>query len=473
MADRVLGVDSSTQSTKALLFDAADGTLLEQRQAPHPDGTEVDPRAWDEAFATAAAPLLAGARAAAVGGQQHGMICLDQRGEVVRPALLWNDVRSAPQAVELIKELGGPAECARRTGSVLVQSITSTKLRWLRDNEPEAAERTAAVLLPHDYLTWRLQSDPEKLITDRSDASGTGYFSPALDGWDPELATMALGHEPRLPEILAPNAVAGQTRDGVLLGAGAGDNAAAALGLGLRPGQVLISLGTSGVATTVAERPVADESGMVAGFADATGRWLPIAVTLNCARILQLAARLLDVDHAGLSSLALAAPPGANGLTLLPYLDGERTPNRPDAHGTLQGLTSASSREDLARAAIEAMLCSVADAVAALDAATGSSTREVLMVGGATRSPAVRELAPAILQLAVSLPEDGEYVARGAARQAAWALAGTDAPPDWPQPSVQTFTAEPTPEVLAAYRTLRDRTEDWGTRGTDRQARAE
>lgn len=461
MSDLVLGVDSSTQSCKAILIDAADGQVVEQRHAPHPDGTEVDPKAWDVAFTDAAQPLLSKAKAASIGGQQHGMVCLDSDDQVVRPALLWNDVRSAPQAVELIKELGGPQACAKRTGSVLVPSITSTKLRWLRENEPANAARTATVLLPHDYLTWRLQDDPNAMITDRSDASGTGYFSPDRNDWDPELAELALGHRPRLPKIIAPNQIAGQTAGGVALGPGTGDNAAAALGLDLQPGQVLISLGTSGVASTVAEQPVADPSGMVDGFADATGRWLPLSVTLNCARILQLAGRILGVDHDGLAALALAAAPGSGGVVFLPYLDGERTPNRPNAHGTIYGLTSETTREQIARAAIEALLCSIADAVQALDTVTGFAAREVLMVGGASRSQAVQQIGPAILQMPVVLPAEGEYVARGAARQAAWVLSGDSEPPAWPLPPGQTHTAAATPEVLENYRKLRDRTQEW------------
>ncbi|WP_392507741.1 xylulokinase [Naumannella halotolerans] len=461
MTDLVLGVDSSTQSCKALVVDAADGTIVDLQQVAHPDGTEVDPSAWDKAFAEAAAPQLSRVKAVAIGGQQHGMVCLDAEDRVVRPALLWNDTRSAPQAAELIAELGGPEESARRTGSVLVPSITSTKLRWLAENEPENAQRTATVLLPHDYLTWKLQADSRRFVTDRSEASGTGYFSPQLDGWDTELVEMALGKVPRLPEIVAPEAAAGETAAGVILGAGMGDNAAAALGLDLQPGQVLVSLGTSGVASTVAEAPVADPTGMVAGFADATGRWLPISVTLNCARILQFARRLLGVDNDRLAELALAAPAGANGTVLLPYLDGERTPNRPNARGTLHGLTTATTPEDIARAAFEAMLCSVADEIQALDRLTGRPTTSVMMIGGATRSPAVKEIAPAVLGMSVSLPADGEYVARGAARQAAWALSGKAEPPQWPQPDSETHTAEATPEVLQAYRQVRDLTEDW------------
>jgi xylulokinase len=458
--DLVLGIDSSTQSTKALLVDPEDGRVVDQRVARHPEGTEVDPRAWLDALAATTAELLPRASAVAVGGQQHGMVALGADGEPVRPALLWNDVRSAPQAVQLIEELGGPEACAEQLGSVLVASFTSTKLRWVRDNEPDVARSVRQVLLPHDYLTWQLAGRPDEPTTDRGDASGTGYFSTAKDRWLPELAEAALGVPVGLPRVAAPGEVVGRA-DGRPIGAGTGDNMAAALGLGLQPGDVAVSIGTSGVASTVATAPTADPTGLVTGFADATGAFLPLACTLNAARVLDTAAALLGVDHDGLATLALQAAPGAGGVTLLPYLDGERTPNRPDATGTLHGLTTSTGPAQLARAAVEGLLCSLADAVDFLTAATGVEVRRIVMVGGGARNAAVRALAPAVLGLPVTVPAEAEYVALGAARQAAWAAAGSAEPPSWALPDVRTYEAEPTPQVREAYARLRDRTEGW------------
>jgi len=456
--DLVLGIDSSTQSTKAVLVDPADGTIVHAASAPHPEGTTVDPRAWLDAFDTATTGLLDRASALAVGGQQHGMVALDASGEPVHDALLWNDTRSAPQAETLIEELGGPEACARTVGSVLVASFTSTKLRWLRDQEPEAAGRVAQVLLPHDYVSRHVSGGDA--FTDRGDASGTGYWSTVDDRWLPELAAQALGHEIALPRVVASSEIADVARSGLAVGAGTGDNAAAALGLDLRPGDVVVSIGTSGVASAISTDPVIDGTGGVTGFADATHHFLPLVATINAARILELQARLLGVDHDELGRLALAAPPGSHGLTLLPYYDGERTPNRPDATGTWSGLTTSTSREDLARAAVEALLCSLADAVDRLTAATGAPSRRLLMIGGATRNAAVRQIAPAVFGRPVTIPEPGEYVARGAARQAAWALAGGPTPPDWPDVPSETFDATSTPQVREAYVRLRDRERD-------------
>jgi len=461
----VAGIDSSSQSTKVLLVRAADGVIVDEASAPHPPGTEVDPTVWWEALQQAGSGLLERAAAVAVGGQQHGMVTLDAAGELVRPALLWNDLRSAPQIAEVVDRLGGPQACADEIGSVPAASFTITKLRWLAENEPDNAARTAAVLLPHDWLTWKLaggQGADATMTTDHGDASGTGYYSPARRAWLPELAQWALGRsssEPQvaLPTIAGPSEVVGRTAFGAVLGAGTGDNMAAALGLGLRDGDVAISIGTSGTAFSVTDTPMADPTGSVAGFADATGRYLPLVATVNAARVLAVLGNLLGVDHTEFGELALSAPAGAGGLTLLPYLDGERTPNRPTATGVFKGLTSAVSRSDLARAGVEALLCSLADAVDAL----GVSPQRVLMIGGAARNPAIQQLAPAILGVDVLVPQPAEYVALGAARQAAWALAGTPTPPDWAAAPASVFTAAPTPQVRAQYGVLRDATLDW------------
>ena len=464
----VLGIDSSTQSTKAVLVDADDGTVVEQRTAPHPPGTEVDPRAWLEAVDTATSGLLERADAVSVAGQQHGMVVLDDDGAPVRDALLWNDTRSAGAARDLIEEMGGPQACADAIGSVLVASFTSAKLRWLRDHEPEAAARVARVLLPHDYVSLHLAVDETVPFTDRGDASGTGYFATPGGEWRPDLLEQALGRSAALPRIVAPGTAAGRTAGGATLAGGTGDNMGAALGMALAPGDVLVSVGTSGVASAVSTTAVSDGTGVVTGFADASGGFLPMVTTMNAAGILDLQARWLGVDHDGLAALALESSPGAGGVTLLPYYGGERTPNRPDAVGTWTGLTPGTTRADLARAAYEALLCSLADAVDRLVAATGVPPRRVLMVGGATRSTALRALAPAVLGCPVVLPPTGEYVALGAARQAAWALAGTAVAPAWPAPETTVLEAGATPHVREVYADLRERTAPWTetTRGT-------
>ena len=468
----VAGIDSSTQSTKVVVCDAASGEVLRRGFAPHPEGTEVHPDAWWAALQVATAGgLLDGVQAVSVGGQQHGMVVLDEAGAVVRPALLWNDVRSAPAARALTAELGGRQAWADAVGLVPVASFTVTKLRWLAEHEPDLAARVASVCLPHDWITWRLRGGGE-LTTDRGDVSGTGYWSPAAGSYRPDLLRLGFGRDLQVPRVLAPSEPAGTTVTGslgdgvlgdgarggeVLVAAGTGDNMAAALGLGLTAGDVVVSLGTSGTAFAVHDAPVADATGTVAGFADATGAYLPLVATMNAARVLSATAALLGVDLAGLDALALQAPPGAGGLVLLPYLDGERTPDLPDATGTLRGLTRATmTPSHLARAAVEGMLCGLADAVDAL-VAQGVRPRRVLLIGGAARSAAVRAIAPSLFGVPVVVPAPEEYVARGAARQAAWALGGGEAP-SWPLPV--TSGAGPVgvgASVREAYAVERDR----------------
>jgi len=461
----VAGVDSSTQSVKVVIREADTGTLIREGRASHPDGTEVDPQKWWDALnlAIGEAGGLDDVAAISVGGQQHGMVALDEKGEVIRPALLWNDTRSAGTASDLNAEVGGNQAIADATGSVLVASFTASKVRWLADNEPELASRVAAVALPHDWLSWKLQGAKnfEQLFTDRSDASGTGYFDPTTSTYRRDIFARAIksDREIYLPRIVASTEFGGETTGGVKIGAGAGDNAGAAFGVQAVAGDVVVSLGTSGTAFSVSTTPTHDGSGEVAGFADVTGNFLPLVCTLNAARILDAAARILGVDFDRLSDLALSAPAGANGLTLLPYFEGERTPNRPDATGVFSGMNlSNSNPENIARAMIEGMLSGLADAVQSLTN-LGVSVNRIFLVGGAAKNPAVGQIASSLFGREVVIPPAGEYVANGAARQAAWALLGEI--PQWDLGKVHHVQSQPTPHVLEKYRTLRDATVNW------------
>jgi xylulokinase len=459
----VAGIDSSTQSCKVLICDADTGEVVRDGRAAHPDGTEIDPATWESAAhnAIAAAGGLDDVAAVSVGAQQHGMVCLDATGQVVRPALLWNDVRSADAALALIDELGGPDAWANAVGVVPLAAITVAKLRWLADHEPRNADRTAAVCLPHDWLTWRLRGDTDicTITTDRSDASGTGYYDAATNTYRGDLVELAMrGRRPALPTILGA-ADATKALNGPLFGAGLGDNAAAALGLAAEEGDIVVSIGTSGVVSAVSQRPVHDGGGFVAGFADGTGRFLPLVCTLNGARVLDAAAAMLGVDHGELSRLAMSAPPGSDGLVLVPYLEGERTPNRPNATGALHGLrTSNATPANLARAVVEGLLCALADGIAHL-MRHGIAMHRVLLVGGGARLPALREIAPAVFGVPVLVPSAGEYVALGAARQAAWALTGSSQSPTWQPTPTDAYTADPLPAVHLRYAKVRDLTE--------------
>ena len=468
MANQLIaGVDSSTQSVKIVIRAADTGELVREGRAPHPDGSEVDPTHWKNALDSAIAQAggLDDVAAISVGGQQHGMVALDESGEVIRPALLWNDTRSAAQAESLNSEMGGNKAIADAVGSVLVASFTASKVRWMAENEKKNADRVHSIALPHDWLSWQLQGgkDFSKLFTDRSDASGTGYFDPKSSTYRRDILAKALlsDREVYLPTIIAPSTFGGTTTAGIPIAPGAGDNAGAALGVQAEPGDVVISLGTSGTAFAVSTTSTHDSSGAVAGFADASGRFLPLVCTLNAARIFDAATTILGKTHDEVGALALSSAPGAHGLTLLPYFEGERTPNRPTATGVFSGMNIANSNPaDIARAMIEGMLSGLADAVAALEN-LGVDIKRVLIIGGAAKNPAVGQIASALFGRPVLIPPAGEYVADGAAKQAAWALLGGATPPVWDLGKATHIEAAATPEVLEKYRTLRDATVNW------------
>lgn len=433
-SELVAGVDSSTQSCKIVMIDPSDGSLVRQGRATHPDGTEIDPRIWWQALLHAIddAGGLNGVTALSIGGQQHGLVCLDNNGNVIRDALLWNDTRSASSAQDLIIELGngdqqeGAARWAAFTGSVPVASLTITKLRWIADNEPEIADRIAAICLPHDYLTWRVSGSSSiyDLTTDRSDASGTGYMDIHTNEYRYDLLELALRKDVSdivLPRILPPFEVVGTGDKSrgwkqIKIGPGCGDNAGAALGLDLSPGVASISLGTSGVVAAVSPQPVCDPSGLVTGFADATGNWLPLACTLNASRIIDATCTMLGCDYKSFDDMALKA--SAQGVEMTPYFEGERTPNLPDATASITGLTLNNTKpENIARAAVEGLgklmkgaLNAVVDAGCVIDKA--------VLVGGGAKSRAVQQILPSILGIPVTVAPENEYVALGAAKQA-------------------------------------------------------
>ena len=453
----VVGVDSSTQSCKVLVVEADSGAVVASGVAPHPDGTSVDPRVWVEALRAAWAEAGVAERTDVLGvgvsAQQHGMVAVDEQGVPVSDALLWNDVRSAEQAERMVADLG-VAGWMEAVNVLPVPAVTLTKLAWLREHRPEAAARVHRVMLPHDWLVLHLTG---AFTTDRSDASGTGYFSAVTNRYRPDLLERWFGAVPELPQVLGPGDAAGTLLpewgggDGhpVPVSAGAGDNAGAGLGLGLEPGDVVVSVGTSGTVFSRSAEPVVDPSGVTAGFADATGQHLPLLCTLNAARVLASTAQLLSVDLDRFTELALSGPSDAGGLTMLPYFDGERTPNFPDATGQLHGLTRASfTPENLARAAVLAIANSLADCLDILRD-LGAPVERVLLIGGGARSAALRAVLPDTFGLPVELPRAQEYVALGAARQAAWAATGRQS--EWERQIIARL--EPTGDPgTAAYR---------------------
>ena len=431
----VAGVDSSTQATKVVIVDADSGQLVGEGHARHTvsgsgGARETDPREWWSALRAALAETGRASEVSAISiaGQQHGLVVLDADGSPLRPASLWNDTRAAPDAERLTDRLG-PETWARLTGLRPVASFTVCKWAWLRRTEPDIARATAAVRLPHDYLTERLTG---RGTTDRSDVSGTGWWSPTTGHYLDEVLSLpeVQLESRRLPEVVGPTEAAGtvtaaaaaelELAPGAMVGPGAGDNAAAALGLGLSVGQAAMSLGTSGTIFAVSRQPAADPSGIVAGFADANGRFLPLAATLNCTVAVDRIAGWLGLDR---DDVALAGE-----VVVLPYLDGERTPNLPGASGTISGLRHATTPQQILMAAYEGAVTSLLVAFDAIGQAVGGldPAAPLLLVGGGAKGETWRSVVQRLTGRAVQVPNATESVAVGAAVQAAAVLRGED-----------------------------------------------
>ena len=443
----VAGVDSSTQSTKVELRDIDTGAIVASGRGAHPPTepprSEQDPRAWwdalIEAFA-ATGDARRGVVAVSIAGQQHGLVVLGRDGEPLRAAKLWNDTESAPQADRLVERLGADA-WASACGSVPVASFTIAKLAWLVETHPELVPDIDRVMLPHDYLTYRLTGEA---VTDRGDASGGGWFDRSTGEYRPDLLGLVGGRDDwaaTLPAVLGPYATAGSLSPdaadalglcvGIAVGPGTGDNMAAALGLGLGPGDIAMSLGTSGTVYAVSPTPTSDRSGAVAGFCDAAGGYLPLVCTLNATKVTDTIARWLGLERDEFARLALTVPSGSNGVSLTPYFDGERTPNLPDSTGTFEGLRNTTVPADLARAAHEGVVRGLLHGLDALTAAGADTSGTLHLIGGGAQSQAYRAVIADLHGAVIRVPADDETVATGACVQAARVHAGSAGADAW------------------------------------------
>lgn len=442
----VAGVDSSTQSTTVALRDADTGATLGSGRAPHtptyPPVSEQQPEEWWAATVIAFAQAREAAGVAAddivaisIAAQCHGLVPLDARGMVIRPAKLWNDTTAASEITALTAQIGRDA-WTDRIGTLPPPSFTIGKLAWLKAHEPDNFAALATVLLPHDYLTWRLTG---RAVTDRSDASGTGYYGAPEGRYINEFLELIDADKnwaAMLPEVLGPSEQAGVVslavadelgiRPGAVVGAGAGDQHASAVGLGLVPGDLAYVLGTSGVVFTTSSFPVFDHTGIVNSVADAAGGYLPLICTLNAAKVTDTVARLLGVDHKELERLALAAPRAADRPVLVAYLDGERTPNRPAARGILAGISSETSREALALAAFEGVLLGMESGQRRMEEMGLQLEGRLLVTGGGAGNAAYRQILADVTGRSVEATDATDAVAGGAAVQAAAVLGGLE-----------------------------------------------
>jgi xylulokinase len=468
--DLVAGVDSSTQSCTVMLRRLDDGAAIAETRSPHPPTapptSEQDPRVWWSALETCLAGLrehLHRVAAISVGGQGHGLVMLDGHDQPLRPAKLWNDTESAPDAIALLDRLPA-AEWARRTGSVPAPALTVSKLAWTERNLPGLLAEAKRIMLPFDYLIYRLSGHA---VTERGGSSGTGYFNPFDNAWDYELANLGasgIDWADVLPEIISSDGSPGSVPEsaglgdltGAVVGAGTGDNMSAALGIAIREGDTVISLGTSGTLYGLTDTGIRDESGFINGYADATGAFLPMVTTLNAAKVTDTFRRLLGATVDQFDVLALSAPAGSDGLVLLPYLDGERTPNLPVARGTLSGVSTATSRACLARAAIEGVLCGLLEGGELLTRNGVAADGRLIVTGGGARSRGYRQILADLTGRSVWICPTTETAAAGAAVQAAAALTGSpskDIAAAWAKPLE--CVAEPAPGAEASAASTR------------------
>lgn len=443
-----LGVDCGTQSTKALVVDAETEAVLGLGRGAHElierlDGTrEQQPDWWIQALIAATREAVAQAGAVelagiGVSGQQHGLVCLNANDRPVRAAKLWNDTTTAEECGLLTAGVGGVDRALALIGNTFLPGYTAPKVLWLKRHEPEAYAATLRMCLPHDFLNLWLTGS---FASEPGDTSGTAYFDvrsrtysrPVLEILDSERDWMS-----SLPRVVESVSVIGGLRDaaaealglapGVPVSGGGGDNMMAAIGVGaVHEGPVVVSLGTSGTAFTYRAAPAVDPVGEASAFCDSTGGWLPLATTLNCTGVTDWITRLFGLDHAAAEAALAASPPGVRGLTFLPHLAGERTPNLPNGAGIFAGLRAEHTSADLVRAAYEGVTFGLKYVLSTLER-SGVRATQLTLVGGGAASDAWAQLCADVFQLPVVRPPQTEAAALGAARQVRWAVDGSRA----------------------------------------------
>lgn len=432
----VLGVDSSTQSCTVVARDLETGRILQRASSPHPRTTpplsEQHPEDWWLALKECLSRLSkANVVGISVAGQGHGLVALDEDMKVIRSAKLWNDTTSSEQSKRLVSDHGSDY-WINKIGTIPVASFTITKLLWVRDNELDNFKKIRHVLLPHDYFNHRLTG---VATTDRSDATGTGFFNIRTNDWDADLLSLiGFESEVSIPKILNNDQIAGVIKPeiakelglplNIIVGAGANDNPGSALAYGaVNEGDLVVSFGTSGVAFTPTSSPIFDFSGTVYCMANTVAGFLPLICTLNSTKVTDLFASILDVDVHELGELALLGSSSADRVIFRPWIDGERTPNRPEARGILSKIDNAFSRANFARAAFEGVVLGIVCALEVLPR-NGIEIKRVIATGGGSKSPAYLQFLADMLQRPVYVSDILDAAASGIAVQAAAAVQG-------------------------------------------------
>lgn len=477
-----LGIDCGTQGTKALLFDE-NGRTLGSGYAPHAlteresGAREQDPSWWVEALRSAVKQALGGSPkdvlALGVSGQQHGLVILDENFQVIRPAKLWCDTETAPENQQLVESLGGKLGWFERFGIVPLTGYTISKLLWMKQHEPASFDRIRHILLPHEYLNFYLTGH---MCAEYGDASGTAFFDVRTRAWIPEVLNEIDGGTGQLAAAL-PKLIPVEESVGTLLPAvaadlglpascvvscGGGDNMMGAIGTGnVREGVVTLSLGTSSTVYSFHSAPVLDPTGNVAPFCSSSGGWLPLVCTMNATNVVTQTLHTLGRNVHDIEAALAATAPGANGLTFLPFLNGERTPDLPNARGSLSGISPNNFTPDnLIRAAIEGVSFGILNGLDLIQ--NGTAVDRLMVIGGGSKSAAWRQLLADASGATVEVPVQEEAGCLGAAIQAMYLHSqSTAAPQTFEQISNRcvatdpTRTATPNAELKSAYQKAR------------------
>jgi xylulokinase len=438
-----LGIDIGTQSVKALLYDVESSDVVDIQSAPlelitGADGTREQEASWwltalEDCLSRMSAVHKSAVKGIGISGQQHGFVPLDSAGEVLAPVKLWCDTSTTKECEDITRNFGGEQKCIHELGNAILPGYTASKITWLKKNKPDVYARMATVLLPHDYINFHLTGER---IMECGDASGTGLLDVRLREWhegmaravDPDNDLMAC-----LPNLVDADMPVGQLRGdcaeryglpgGIPVSAGGGDNMMAAIGTGnVASGRLTVSLGTSGTLFACSEKPVIDTEGSVAAFCSSTGAWLPLLCTMNCTVSTELTRGLFDMDIKALEENVAKVPPGSNGVMTLPFFNGERTPNLPDAKGCLFGLDESNySRANMLRSAMESSVYGLRSGLDTLRRLECDITT-VRLTGGGAGSSSWRQMVADIFDLPVSVQRNDEGAALGAALQACWAF---------------------------------------------------
>ena len=435
------GIDLGTQSCKIVLYDYEKKKIVETAQVPIDmiaanDGTREQKAQWyQEALKASFGNLSQAARktiaAIGVSGQQHGFVPLDAKGKALYNVKLWNDTSTQEECEELTKAAGGEAALIKTAGLPMRPGYTAPKILWLKKNKPAAFEKLAHILLPHDYINFLLTG---VYSAEYGDASGTALFDVRKRKWSEKVCLLI---DPAvygcLPPLIPPGGSAGTVSaaaaaeygipQGALVAAGGGDNMMGAIGTGtVKDGFLAMSLGTSGTLFGFSDKPVIDPTGNLAAFCSSSGGWLPLLCTMNCTVASEEFREIFALDINALNAEAAKAPIGAEGIAVLPFFNGERTPNLPRGRASVNGITAANfKRQNLLRAAMESAIFGMRIGLEGFNK-LGFKAKEIRLTGGGSKSPLWQSIAANVMNLPVRVPASSEAAALGGAVQALWAL---------------------------------------------------